>query len=453
MNKLIINIVLNVCFIMLLTLVGYLITPNYNQFIVFTIILLLLSYFFLFYRTALIFIYISYIFLSILLPYSLINTKIGIEFSSYDYINTITLVYIASYLFVLLISYAVFNKLIKDKSFKVLNQKFKIKIKNTNYLLVLVFLISSISKWYLNSIGHFQMIDTAENTRFVEVIKVLADLNLIVLLSYGYFINKKIIVNNRSLVIYFVFIVISLYFALLSYSRFQVIFIFLILIYSHFEHIKKFLLLYILFIPLMFYVFPVLSAARKTKSLDFIALLYEVNNKQSNISTILDILIDRFNYIGVIDKVVIQYQDITKINIKYFDNLISLIPRILWENKPMIGMKLNQVGKELGILQEKDFMTSVGLHVIGESFYLLQYYGILIAIFQAYIFILIEKKIGKKSCASYSLYFILSFAVIITDSYTYILPKLILYFFILLPFLLLWNKNMEENNVKNNYRN
>ena len=115
----------------------------------------------------------------------------------------------------------------------------------------------------------------------------------------------------------------------------------------------------------------------------------------------------------------------------YLDNIFGLIQRAIWPYKPLIGLNLNEIALELGIISYNDLNTSIGLSVIGESYYQLRQYGIAIAIFQAIIFRHIESFQYKKQLIWRASYIPLCFLVVARDSYVYIVPLLITQFVVI----------------------
>ena len=140
-----------------------------------------------------------------------------------------------------------------------------------------------------------------------------------------------------------------------------------------------------------------------------------------------NIIMDRLNYAGAIQIVSDNLYQRLFIDFQYNQNLTSLIPRALWEDKPSVGLDYNLIGIKLSLINSTDKLTSVNLHVIGESFYLLGYFGFFVAFFQATIFYFVEKiNQNKSNLAMIFLYFMLAVEVCHTGSYVTIIPRIVL---------------------------
>ena len=89
----------------------------------------------------------------------------------------------------------------------------------------------------------------------------------------------------------------------------------------------------------------------------------------------------RINQMGVVTAIVKNTPRIWKFKMgsTYMQFFISLIPRILWHSKPIIGVNGNVFGRDYGILKVNDYQTSVGITWIGEMFINFGWFGIIIA--------------------------------------------------------------------------
>ena len=237
-----------------------------------------------------------------------------------------------------------------------------------------------------------------EMTKFTEIANLLTFKIASILLT-GYYIKQH---NSKDILIYliyFTFVIICFFIAIKSGSRAEPIIILLALGFIHVETIKKykitFLLLMLLLVPMITLMFPFLMIYRNNVSLGLINVFMGVIDGSllpwylpgySFIYTVGDIILDRMNLIGVIQRVIETGLENFVYHSDYWQNITNNIPRILWAGKPLAGIDANSLGHELNILHHSDKKTSIGLTVIGESFYQLKYYGSFIAVLQGAIF-------------------------------------------------------------------
>ncbi len=299
--------------------------------------------------------------------------------------------------------------------------------------IVLIF-ISVIAKWKLISMGGFQMSGVASSSPLLQLYKLFAIFDLLVLIYIGEF--KKNIKNtliNSSLYILIAFMV--LLFALFSGSRGQIIYALIVILVSHRELIKKNIILstiaFASFFPFVFIVFPFMAFLRNN-NFDFSAAIERMDSFIDGIQfIILDVLSTRLNYLEILGKVM-DYVNENGIQggIIYINNFIGLIPRAIWPSKPVISNDSHKLGHDLGILQPMDTTTSIGLRPIGEAYFELGIAGLVIAFILGIIFAFFHKQFSvlSKSPVAFSIYLYLILYLVGRDGIFAILPGLIYVF-------------------------
>lgn len=389
--------------------------------------------------------YIIFILIAYLLP-SILDYFFYIHVTGFtDYSDALIYLYYYQFIFIFSLSflssvdYKIFRypfNLLKEKVFKYFS--WGSNLFSLNYFFLIIFLvISSFAADLYLFIINKSPANSADITAFSAIASSLYFYKLFVYFLFAKSI-KNFTRNNLFLILVTIFLLfIILFQALLGGSRWELV-LFIILnyfifykllfkykIYSFLITICLLIIFIVLFNGLFFY---------RNSALNFIDALnfYYRNNLafdsfNSFIMISLNIFSDRMNYVGALNRV-IDFNAINPFGIyQYYQNITGLVPRLFWPEKPIIVMNLVQLGHDLGITHPNDLKTSVGLTFIGESFYLIGYLGVIIAFFQAILFTIIEK-IGsyKNNLLQVFLYFLLSIEVVTSNTYTAILPRLVL---------------------------
>lgn len=204
----------------------------------------------------------------------------------------------------------------------------------------------------------------------------------------------KYLINNKKIYLLFTLFLLTINFiyAVATGSKAEILlpFFLLFIIYSI---IKKTPIKIILFTSLIsiFLVFPFSTIYRSLHSDSITINIERAINKYSYLLSNFNIKIIklfffnsialRTNQMGVITAIVKNTPKIWnfKMGSTYMQFFISLIPRIIWHSKPIIGVNGNVFGRDYGILQVNDYHTSVGITWIGEMFINFGWFGIIIA--------------------------------------------------------------------------
>tara|TARA_B100000212_G_scaffold332635_1_gene301119 strand:- start:466 stop:1056 length:591 start_codon:yes stop_codon:yes gene_type:complete len=162
-------------------------------------------------------------------------------------------------------------------------------------------------------------------------------------------------------------------------------------------------------------------------------------------TTIAEQFIGRFNYLQTLSRVmyVVTNTGIENSSI-YLNNIIGLIPRVIWPDKPFISDYGIDTGATLEMINAFDFKSSLGLGVSGEAFYRLGYFGLIVALFEANFFAFFTKNFNfKKNLTAQTLFIFYTIKLLSRDGYFAILPGLIwdsLSCFLFLGIIIVFNK-------------
>ena len=181
--------------------------------------------------------------------------------------------------------------------------------------------------------------------------------------------------------------------------------------------------------------------------------LNEIEDKQREIEY--NPVIRRLGYQFILAKCVkyIDKNDFTHSPNIYLNNITGLIPRLLWTNKPAMGVDMNSIGYNLGLLSENDFITSVGLRPIGEAYYFLRYFGIFfIPLLLGFLLFSISKVFNEKYWLGFSLSILLVLEISLSDWYNLLLPTLFKIFILNYLFALILNRNFQKWQSKINIK-
>jgi hypothetical protein len=361
--------------------------------------------------------------------------------NDYNYIDA--LIYIFIFNTVLYASYHFFCNNIFRQPISIFRS---VEVNKRQAILGSVFLmaLSLVAEFYLSYIGKTAGVHGVI-TSFNEIANLLTPLKVASILLIGFYIKQRSSKDVFIYILYLLFIILSIGLAIKSGSRSEPIIVLFALVYIHIETIKRhkifFGILLLLLTPILTLMFPVLMIYRNNISMGLInvymgvvdgSLLPAYWEKYSFISVFGDIILDRMNLVRVIQIVLGSGIENSGYHSDYLQNITNNIPRILWEGKPHAGIDGNSLGHELGILHPTDKRTSIGLTVIGESFYQLKYYGPLIAVVQGAIFSFFDKKLTPINVGAFILYFIMVTSIVTMGSYLYVIPKIIKIFVIYL---------------------
>lgn len=337
----------------------------------------------------------------------------------------------------LIVAFLIFNFFIKKNSkYNLSNLLLSVKsfglIKTSNAVMFL-FVLSIFSKLYLDFFGAFRMLGDVQAIGGLQLLKVFSKYDVFCIIYFLIVRNKK-----RNVLLLFCMIIISLFWALYSGSRFQ-LGIILLSLFFYFSYVRNLSLTKTLisFIPIVIIYLSFFPAISKYRNSDTTDLNYIIKNHEGvSDESILDVVSTRLNYFDIVAVSIQNSTDIDREPLKYFDNIIGFIPRFLWPSKPNIGVDYNYVGKRLKIISANDYKTSVGLSVFGEAYYLC---GPIFSFFIVVVFSIMFNffsisKDFKNHPLILSFYFMLTVFLIEKDGLIGFLPGLVTF---IIPFYLL----------------
>jgi len=310
-------------------------------------------------------------------------------------------------------------------------------------LLPTLFLGVVAADYFLLENGMFIMVAQQQSYfgPFAGIIKIMSSFKWLLLLYCGYLVKTNN--STKYVLIFYLFILLpyNLLAGFVAGSRGQILYPIVILIYSHFHFFKKLIPIGILAIPFVFLLFPIMGAYRGMDNPD-IFVAYEQTLEEVDIATnVLIVALDRLTQLGPINVAIEEINKLPTYSYRsdYLFNIIGLIPRLLWPNKPS-PLNTNEYGVQMDILDPQNYNTSIGFDVVGESFIQLGYLGLIIGVFQALIFWFINFKIDTRIASGFILAFTLGFLAATQGTYINIIPTFISTIVVALPFLFLFNK-------------
>ena len=265
------------------------------------------------------------------------------------------------------------------------------------------FLIGLLSKLLLNDIGAFKKLDVRPTEfAYLQPLKAFASFDILALVALGAY--RRTYHEFLPLIVSLALVVcsvIAIGFAIWSGSRGQVIIIVVLALIGFGKDLRKRPVMTSISIVclgvIIPWVFPFIAALRGNANDVFAALRYLSSVDSSLVNITLDIFATRLNYLVSLISV-FYFVDIfeTLGGQIYGNNLVGLIPKAIWAEKPNITNDGNFLGHILGMLNTNDHLTSIGLRDIGESFLHLGWFGLSVGVVQSALYALTEWMFGNK---------------------------------------------------------
>jgi len=328
---------------------------------------------------------------------------------------------------------------------------------NKYFTILFVVILAYTMKLYLISIDAWFMYEMVDLTDYplANTANVLQKLDILVLLFFAFnYIYDK---SKKMLIFMIIIIFISLFFAIISTSKAKLFMVLIpvVLLLLQTKYKKSYLFIVILLFLNSGIVFEFFMYNRLHNNTSLVQNMYDFSNIQTDQFEGKHIkdnsLVVRLGYQFVFAKVIKTY-DNSKLEYKadYMNNIIGLIPRVLWPDKPIIGISGNKIGHELGLLGKNDKVTSVGITPLGEAFYELGYLGIaIVPIFLASLITYMALIFNVKYWISYLLSIMLGLSIAIADWHNPLIPTLVKMFIIFYFFGLLLNSfYTDEKRIK-----
>ena len=383
---------------------------------------------------------------------------VTVRYTVYYDLNVITGLYIFLYTFLLVFTKKVFensfspNFGLKINRFLILSNRNESR-SNANFLLLIAYIFYFLVIYYLDSIGWFRsgnmalMRDAAAKPP--QQIAILAEFGHILLILTSMLLYEK--KQPITLLMYAIGFVSLFAISLISGSRWMVISYLIVLFFNHEALRKHTLTLFIVGIPFIGLLFPTLLLYRSSDDGLYDSFIQVLNTDFEAVESLITVISDRMNMLSTTNLIINDFGGVGG-GANYFGNIVSLVPRILWPGKP-VQLNSNDLGADLGIIHHQDYLTSVSLTVIGESFYEIAFFGLIIALIQGVIFALIDS-MDKKSIVSNIIYFLLSMKVVTLGTMYSFTAEMINFFvvglIVVCAFVLLIYKSDNEKSTASN---
>ena len=351
------------------------------------------------------------------------------------------LIYILLYNIVLCVSFSVFRRIFpKVKTGKLVESVNNILERSSGkHIAVITYvllLLAVAAKIKLNSMGAFRHFGDVVASPLLQQYKLVAAFDILTLLLVGLIRAKNVLSPRLMNKLYIISIAACLGGAALSGSRFQIINIIVIILITNADYFRKRLVLGMvvigLIIPPALFIFPLIGYYRNSEY----QLDVGVQEAQAFAETVgytgvmVDVLTTRLNYmesfvyaVGYVDSEGVAGGE------TYLNNFTGVVPRLLWPSKPQIANDSQNMGYRLGIVPAHDFSTSIGLRPLGEAYYQLGFYGIIIAFLYGIGLASVQRLIGDSSSTILvAMYINTSMYLAARDGLFAVVPGLILFF-------------------------
>lgn len=367
-----------------------------------------------------------------------ISRDLGLKlaYSNFHYLPE-TLLYISLYLSILVIFVVIFSSYFSKKNSVIENLNISINKYYFNPILITIiaFFMVVVSYMWLFSIGYLSYIEDRPSSPFITLALALSSLSITLILCLGYMLKNTMKYKNILYLLYVIIILATIFFGFQTGSRMALIFPFMAIIYNHQNYFKKRAWIFILASPLALFTFVAVGLTRNLAYGVDLQLLYSYIMQDSSFLDIgVHVAIDRFNFLRAINEVFKTYSGNFIIYTDYLQNIYGMVPRLIWPDKPVMGVDLNYIGIEMGVSMPTDTKTSYGLHYIGESFYQLRWFGLIIPFLQSVILAKIDSIKENISVVTHVISFQLTIYVVMVGSLLTFIPELTM---LLIPIVLL----------------
>lgn len=323
---------------------------------------------------------------------------------------------------------------------------------NTGALLMVVLLtmaIGFVGKFGLEASGAFRMGEAGNRGEgpWLQALKVFAGFDLLAVILLG---EMRQMPGRRSPLFDLTLpalVAFSLAAALFTGSRAQTVTVLIIAMLAYRDVVRRWAIVVYpalaAVIPSLFLLFPLLSYYRGNKY-SFTEASYLLDASTASARDVLaEVIVTRLNYLEPIARAVNYVESGGAAGgAVYWNNIIGVIPRLIWPDKPEVSNESRELGHQLDLVTRDDTATSIGLQVVGEAFYEYGWLGLCVAVFQALIFVLIHKNFFLPgNPAAMTVYIYSAFYILQRDGYFAVVPGLIWlaigFFFFFLAFQLL----------------
>ncbi|MBN4046411.1 hypothetical protein JYU02_00245 [bacterium AH-315-P15] len=353
------------------------------------------------------------------------------------YFYSETLLFVAAFNVVLGVFFLIFQRALPSFGFfrrMRLNRQLD-QLENSTMVLLISFAFFAIAiaaKITLDGMGAFRMLEQSSTSPALQLIKVFASFDRIVLIFLGEYKSRR--VNQRNLLNlgFGLIFLVSLIMAIMSGSRSQAVIVMLIAAIAHRGFLGRHLLTSsvatLAMVPPIFVLFPFLAIFRNSGYRLEVAVVRLSALWTHRDAILLDVLTTRLNYFEPVAHAVEYVRRAgAQGGAIYWNNFLGIVPRLFWPGKPEIQNNSHVLGHQLGLLSQNDDSTSIGLRVIGEAFFELGWFGLIVAVFQALLFAALHKNFGETDGPALATVCIFAaMYLVFADGYFAIVPGLVL---------------------------
>lgn len=323
-----------------------------------------------------------------------------------------------------------------------------IDLKNVELGLIILFGISIAATLFLISIGAWG-VGKHSSLAIADTIREIARYNMLGYLIIGYYL-KLGKATVKMILIYNIMIPIGFIFAMMTTSKAAIGDVGIVYLYNKMQYASKVNILVTIIVAgiAASILFPMMGELRKHPEDDFITNVtrYIENFGENKVETEgydpeNDAKLKRLNYLPTLGKAINHYPMFPdSFKYDYLGNFIGLIPRVIWKDKPSMGINQNIIGHDLEMLDPNDFITSIGITPLGEGYYEFGIFGIIFTpLFTALMMKIVQEKFDEKLLFGYVLHFHLFSPISRLDQYSVVIPANIKSFILALIVLLFFN--------------
>lgn len=266
---------------------------------------------------------------------------------------------------------------------------------------------------------------------FVQVTKVFAGFDLLALILLGELRLAQMRPTFLTRIALLGLFALVLAFAIFSGSRAQSVTALIAVALAYRDWVRRYW--YVVYpmaiaaVPPIFVLFPLLGFYR-INGYSFAEARYALEKTGVTTNEIFaDVVVTRLNYQETIARAVdyVQFHG-PQGGAVYWNNIIGVVPRLIWPGKPEIANNSRDLGHRLDLVSLNDESTAIGLRVVGESFYEYGWLGLWVAVFQALIFTMIHKNFFRPGVpVAMTTYTYACFYILQRDGYFAVVPGLI----------------------------
>lgn len=309
---------------------------------------------------------------------------------------------------ILIIFFAWFISKIKVK-------KFHFKQPNGNYSMLLFFTWVIVNLILIITDNISMAFNSGKEIPLLSQLKFYSSQGII----FNFYFCQKFLSKKISFWSFLIFLSVIMYFTFLTLSKMLIFSNILLTLIFFYRKIRfKWVMvpmIFIFFLPV--YNFLVDYRSSLSNQVD-LSIIQDQRASVVSENPFADFIIDRLNYFKIL-KSSIETNYYFEDN-PYLSNFYGLIPRIIYPSKPNIGVDTNKLGREIMLLSQEDYNTSLGIGVISESYIYLRYNGILTTLFFAFMFYLFK----AFNDIPFKLMSIFTFTIL--DTFSVFLPTLIM---------------------------